>query len=136
MAAVDVMDETFLVVERPVLAARFARTEHWPVLWPDLALTVFTDRGDAGIRWSVTGEWVGSMEVWLEEVGDGVVLHQFLRLDPATGHLSRREGAREAMRRQRAAKRIAFALKAELEAGRPPGEPRPAPVGTPGTSGS
>ena len=136
MAAVDVMDETFLVVARPVLAARFAQAHRWPVLWPDLTLTVFTDRGDAGIRWSVTGTWVGSMEVWLEEVGDGVVLHQFLRLDPATGRLSQREAVREALRRQRAAKRLAFALKAELEAGRAPGEPRPVrspAVGIPGS---
>jgi len=124
VASVDVMDETFLVVDRAELAARFADPRTWGELWPDLELRVFTDRGDAGIRWSVTGEWVGSMEVWLEPVLDGTVLHQFLRLDPAGGPLPSREGTREAQRRQLAAKRIAFALKAELERGRRPGEPR------------
>ncbi len=41
------------------------------------------DRGLDGIRWSVTGAWVGSLEVWLEAVGDGVVVHHYARLDPA-----------------------------------------------------
>lgn len=119
----DVLDETFLVVDRVVLAARFADPGRWPRLWPDLDLTVFTDRGDAGIRWSVTGRWIGSMEVWLEPVADGTVLHWFLRVDPADGPLPPRAATREVLRRQRAAKRIAFALKLELERGRAPGEP-------------
>ena len=128
MATVDVMDETFLVVDRSELAARFADPAQWPLLWPDLTLQVFTDRGDAGIRWSVTGAWTGSMEVWLEPVGDGVVLHYFLRIDPTTGALDARSVPREALARQRDAKRIAFALKHELERGRRPGEPREAAV--------
>ena len=123
VATVDVMDETFLVVDRSELAARFADPAQWPLLWPDLTLHVFTDRGDAGIRWSVTGEWIGSMEVWLEPVADGTVLHWFLRVDPATGVIGPRDATREVLRRQRASKRIAFALKAELERGRAPGEP-------------
>ena len=130
MASVDVLDETFLVVDRAELAARFADPARWPQFWPDLELTVFTDRGDAGIRWSVTGRWTGSMEVWLEPVADGTVLHWFLRVDPAEGALTPREATREALRRQRAAKRIAFALKAELERGRAPGEPARAPADT------
>ena len=126
MATVDVVDETFLVVPRRVLAARLADPAAWVRLWPDLTLTVFTDRGDAGIRWSVTGEWTGSMEVWLEPVADGTVLHWFLRVDPtdpAAGPRGPRDVTREVLRRQRASKRIAFALKAELERGRAPGEP-------------
>ena len=46
------------------------------------------DRGLDGIRWSVTGRWAGSLEIWLEEVGDGVLVHHYARLDPvdpATG---------------------------------------------------
>ena len=85
---------------------------------------MFTDRGAQGVRWSVVGDaWTGSMEVWLEAVGDGTVLHWFLRVDPVGEPLARRAATREGVRRQRAAKAVAFALKDRLEAGRPPGVP-------------
>jgi hypothetical protein len=130
--AIDVVDETFLAVPRERVAVRFADPAAWPLLWPDLDLEVMTDRGVQGVRWTVTGERVGTMEVWLEEVLDGTVLHYFLRVDPA-GRARRRSRAEirrdarsdrdEGRRRQRDAKRIAFALKRELEGGRPAGEP-------------
>lgn len=126
MAAVDVMDETFLVVPPARLAREFADPAAWRLLWPDLDLRVFTDRGEQGVRWTVVGDaWRGSMEVWLEAVGDGTVLHWFLRVDPVGDPLSSREAAREVVRRQRAAKAVAFALKDRLEGGRPPGLPAP-----------
>lgn len=130
--AIDVVDETFLAVPRERVAARFADPAGWPLLWPDLDVEVMTDRGVQGVRWTVTGDRVGTMEVWLEEVLDGTVLHYFLRVDPSgrDGRRSRatiRRDARadrdEGQRRQRDAKRIAFALKRELEAGRAAGEP-------------
>jgi hypothetical protein len=124
VASVDVVDETFLAVPPARLAAEFADPAAWRRLWPDLALQVFTDRGVQGVRWNVVGDaWRGSMEVWLEAVGDGTVLHWFLRVDPVGASLSRRAATREAVRRQRAAKAVAFALKDRLEAGRPPGVP-------------
>lgn len=151
MAALDVIDETFVLAARAEVAAAFADPATWPQLWPDLDLTVFADRGEAGIRWSVTGRWVGSAEIWCEPVvlgpsatrphpgpagepgaEEGTLLHWFLRLDPAPGAegaparrlLRGRSGAaREALRRQRAAKEIAFGLKDSLERGRRPGEP-------------
>lgn len=122
-ASVDVMDETFVVAAPARVAAAFADPRRWPVLWPDLDLRVIADRGDLGVRWRVVGEWAGSMEVWLEAVGDGTVLHYFLHLvrsDP-TAALSVRAAAREAARRHRAAKALAFALKDRLEEGREPG---------------
>ncbi|NMO93352.1 polyketide cyclase / dehydrase and lipid transport [Actinomycetospora sp. TBRC 11914] len=156
MAALDVIDETFVLAARADVAAAFADPEAWPRLWPDLGLTVFADRGEAGIRWSVTGRWVGSAEVWCEPVvlgpasadpdggpgsggEEGTLLHWFLRVDPAPGPegdparrlLRGRSGpAREALRRQRAAKEIAFGLKDALERGRRPGEPA-VPAATP-----
>ena len=128
MATVDVVDETFLVVPPARLRAEIADPARWRAWWPDLELRVFTDRGAAGVRWSVVGAaWHGSMEIWLEEVGDGTVLHYFLRVDPVGRELGPRAATREAVRRQRAAKGIAFGLKDRLEDDRPPGEPgRPA----------
>ncbi|HZG89284.1 MAG TPA: polyketide cyclase / dehydrase and lipid transport [Pseudonocardia sp.] len=128
MPSVDVVDETFLAVPPAAVAAEFAVPARWPRLWPDLRLEVMADRGEAGIRWTVTGALVGSMEVWLEPVLDGTVLHYYLRADPA-GPDGRprpappRRAAAEARRRQRAAKAVAFACKDRLEAGRAPGEP-------------
>jgi hypothetical protein len=128
MPSVDVVDETFLAVAPEMVAAEFAQPARWPVLWPDLRLEVMTDRGAEGVRWTVQGALVGSMEVWLEPVLDGTVLHYFLRADPAGPDgrprpASPRRAAAEARRRQRAAKAIAFACKDRLEAGRAPGEP-------------
>lgn len=128
MASVDVVDETFLAVPPAVLAAEFAVPARWAGWWPDLRLEVDTDRGVQGIRWTVRGALVGSMEVWLEPVLDGTVLHYFLRADPPgpdgrPAPAAPRRGAAEARRRQRAAKAVAFACKDRLEAGRAPGEP-------------
>ena len=135
VAALDVIDETFVLAEPAAVAAAFADPAQWPVMWPDLELRVFADRGAAGTRWSVSGRWTGSAEVWCEAVADGTVVHWFLRLDPTEGPegeparqlLRGRQGtARESLRRQRAAKVIAFGLKATLEAPgrwRRPGEP-------------
>lgn len=138
MPTVDVMDETFLVVTRPRLAAVFADPARWPRLWPDLRLRVVTDRGDQGMRWTVTGALVGSMEVWLEEVLDGTVLHYYLRADAAGPDgapvpLPPRRAAAEALRRHHAAKSLALALKRILEQGRAPGEPPAADAPAAGT---
>ena len=133
MTSVDVVDETFITVPPSRLAAEFADPGAWPRFWPDLRLTVGTDRGEKGLRWIVGGALVGSMEVWLEPVLDGTVLHYYLRADPADSAgkpvpLPWRRAVAEAARRQRAAKTIALGLKDLLEDGRPPGEP-PAPEG-------
>ena len=128
MPSVDVVDETFVAVPPDVLAAEFATPAQWRALWPDFDLEVVTDRGVAGFRWTVAGALVGSMEVWLEPVLDGTVLHYFLRADPpgpdgTPQPAPPRRGLAEAQRRQRAAKAIAFACKDRLEAGRAAGEP-------------
>lgn len=140
MTSVDVSDETWFSVPARVLAAVFASPRSWPQIWPDLQLEVFADRGEQGLRWTVTGALVGSMEVWLEALGpDGVsgagpgagagtVLHYYLRADiPGPDGAARpvvpRRARAEAARRHRAAKRFALTLKRHLEAGRAPGEP-------------
>lgn len=127
MTSVDVVDETFITVAPSQLAAEFADPAGWRRFWPDLRLTVGTDRGEQGLRWIVGGALVGSMEVWLEPVLDGTVLHYYLRADPADAAgrpapLPPRRAVAERARRQRAAKAIALGLKDLLEDGRPPGE--------------
>jgi len=132
---VDLVDETFVVVDRARLAAVVADPQRWRRWWPDLEVTVFMDRGLDGIRWSAVGDYVGSVEIWLEPHGDGVLVHHYQRLDPVdprTGSprgessdlAGRRRAGRERGRRARAWKRTIWALKDELEDGRAPGEPR------------
>jgi hypothetical protein len=120
--AVDVVDETFLAVPPPVVKAAFANPGAWRRLWPDLTLEVYADRGNEGLRWTVRGALTGTMEVWLEPMLDGTLLHYFLRAD-LPGPVRPRDIRRELTRRQFAAKNIAFDLKATLEDGRRPGCP-------------
>ncbi|GGM61457.1 hypothetical protein GCM10012275_35560 [Longimycelium tulufanense] len=128
MASVDVVDETFLAVPPHVVAAVFADPASCTRFWPDLTLQAYADRGAEGRRWAVRGALVGTMEVWLEAVLDGTVLHYFLRAD-APGPDNRpvplppRAAAAETRRRQLAAKQLAFDLKAALETGREVGCP-------------
>jgi hypothetical protein len=134
MSTVDVVDETFLAVPPTRVAAEFADPAGWRRFWPDLQLSVVIDRGPKGVRWTVAGALVGSMEVWLEPVLDGTVLHYYLRADPSDPNgrpapLPPRRAGAEVSRRQRAAKAIALWLKDELEQGRPPGvAPVPVPA--------
>jgi hypothetical protein len=123
---VDIVDETFLVVPPKIVASAFADPATWRRYWPDLTLSVYADRGDEGIRWTVRGALVGTMEIWLEPMLDGTLLHYFLRAEmPATTHP--RDADRERRRRQLAAKRISLRLKTQLEDGRAPGCPPPVP---------
>ncbi|MFL6141209.1 MAG: polyketide cyclase / dehydrase and lipid transport [Labedaea sp.] len=124
MPDLDVVDETFLAVPPKLVAAVFAEPAAWRRFWPDLVLRVYADRGDQGLRWTVDGALVGTMEVWLEAVLDGTLLHFFLRVDLPPGRPGTpRERRRELTRRQLAAKAIALELKRELEDGRRPGCP-------------
>jgi hypothetical protein len=119
--AVDVIDETFLAVPASSVAAAFADQRAWRRFWPDLELSVYADRGAEGLRWTVRGALVGTMEVWLEPMLDGTILHYFLRADFPPGAAGK--VLKEAQKRQRAAKAVALELKFVLEDGRPPGVP-------------
>ncbi|HEV2782943.1 MAG TPA: polyketide cyclase / dehydrase and lipid transport [Actinophytocola sp.] len=123
MPDLDVVDETFLAVPPKQVAAVFAEPATWRRFWPDLELEVYADRGDEGLRWTVRGALVGTMEVWLEPMLDGTVLHYFLRADLPAAPPRPRAMRRERTRRQLAAKSVALDLKLELENGRRPGFP-------------
>jgi hypothetical protein len=122
----DVVDETFLVVPPKVVAAVFAEPAGWRRFWPDLDLEIYADRGDEGFRWTVRGALTGTMEVWLEPILDGTLLHYFLRAD-LPGQRRPKDLRRELTRRQLAAKALALELKFALEDGRAPGCPPTVP---------
>ena len=135
MPWVDLIDETFIVAAPCELAAVVHDPQRWRAWWPGLQLTVFMDRGEQGVRWSVTGDLVGSAEIWLEPFGDGVVVHHYLRADPTRpgsptdaveGDPAKLARLADRVRRRHALawKRSVNALKDELEAGRAPGMPR------------
>jgi hypothetical protein len=119
----DIVDETFIAVPPKMVATVFADPAAWRRFWPDLALDVYADRGDQGMRWTITGALVGTMEVWLEPMLDGTLLHYFLRADLPTPARKPRDLRREYTRRQLAAKSLSLDLKAQLENGRRPGCP-------------
>ncbi|HRY10291.1 MAG: polyketide cyclase / dehydrase and lipid transport [Actinobacteria bacterium] len=133
MAGVDLVDETFVVVEPHTLAAIVADPAKWTQWWPDLQLAVFMDRGVLGQRWSMTGALVGSLEIWIEPVADGCIVHHYLRGEPSADGRTPdpwpdtpagwRRAAKERARRAKAWKRTIWALKRDLEGDRVAGAP-------------
>jgi len=125
VSRLDLVDETFVVA--PVSALLVLCDEStWQQWFPGLSLTCVRDRGRLGKRWSVRGDQTGTAEVWLEEYGDGVIVHTYLRVE--LGEMPARAQRRAAVRLRRRyglpIKSHLFAVKDELEGGRRPGEPR------------
>ncbi len=123
VTSIQVADQGFIAAPAHDVAALIARRRSWRRWWPDLALQVREDRGDKGVRWTVSGPLAGTMEVWLEPVLDGVVVHYFLHAEPAPESARLRDPAEENRRRRVAGKTMVFEVKSILEAGRAPGEP-------------
>ncbi len=98
---------------------------NWQAWWPYLGLTVTRDRGVKGIQFAARpapardGGWpalTGTVEIWLEPFKSGVIMHHYLRLEPATGRpLSPRAARRLTRRAGWHAKRVFWLLKDELE---------------------
>ncbi len=124
------VDETFVAAPPEQVAVEVADAARWRRWWPDLRLELVHDRGPAGLRWRVGGALHGTLELWLEAVGDGTVIHHLLRAEvvgPGGEALpGRRVGALVHERRVQA-KVLAFEVKALLEHGRAAGEPPPDP---------
>jgi hypothetical protein len=123
MAVLELVDETFVSAAPSAVAGLAHDPDRWASWWPGLTLTTFMDREVLGRRWSAFDhDWAGSIELWLEPVADGVLIHHYVRLDPTAGRSV--PGHQVHRRRARMAKRWkaqVFALKDELEAGRRPG---------------
>ncbi|HEY6573662.1 MAG TPA: polyketide cyclase / dehydrase and lipid transport [Mycobacterium sp.] len=127
MNSIQIADETFVCADPVDVGAAVADPASWRQWWPDLRLTVIEDRGPMGHRWTVTGALTGTMEVWLEAVLDGVVLHYFLHAEPSgvtAWELARMNLAKSNHRRRVAGKAMAFEVKRKLEKTRPVGVSR------------
>jgi hypothetical protein len=124
--SVDLVDDTYVACSPEVVAQVVADARRWDMWWPDLRLTTTRDRGPKGRQWAVRGALVGTMEIWLEPWWDGVILHLYLRADPAPSRVRRQRAdddaqakawaARERQRRAQQWKRHVHRLKDELEA--------------------
>jgi len=129
MYSIQIADETFVAADPVEVGRAVADPASWSRWWPDLRLVVVEDRGEAGQRWTVTGALTGTMEVWLEKVLDGVVLHYFVHAEPsgaAAHELAKMKLSKMNHRRRVAGKDMAFEIKRRLEASRPVGVSRPA----------
>jgi len=125
--SIQIADETFVAADPAAVGRAVADRDAWRRWWPDLRLTVVEDRGELGQRWTVTGALTGTMEIWLEPMLDGVLLHYFLHAEPsgaAAWQLARMDLAKLTHQRRVAGKRMAFEVKRRLEAGRPIGVAR------------
>ncbi|MGA8116795.1 MAG: hypothetical protein WCA46_24435 [Actinocatenispora sp.] len=124
MPQVDVLQEMFVAAAPVLVVRRLCRPGTRRELWPDLRVTLSEDRGVAGQRYLVSGDWRGSAELWLPACADGVLVHSYLRLDPPdTVTLSARRCRREQRRRAAWLRRALWRLKDELESDRAVGEP-------------
>ncbi len=124
MNSIQVADETFVAADGVTVGAAVADPASWRRWWPDLRLQVIEERGAQGIRWTVSGPLTGTMEIWLEPVLDGVLLHYFLHAEPAGAtarDLAKIDLAKVIHNRRVAGKRMSFEIKRKLEAGRPVG---------------
>jgi hypothetical protein len=109
---IDIVDETFIRASPGVVRATLDDPAWVQQVWPHLTPTVARDRGPKGVRWAVTGQVVGEMEVWLEPFRDGVVVHHYVR-----GHRGSRAPRDVATRHTLRWKRAVHLLKDRLEGG-------------------
>jgi len=125
--SIQIADQTYVAADGARVGAAIADPSSWRRWWPDLRLQVVEDRGEKGMRWSVTGALTGTMEIWLEPLKDGidgVMLHYFMHAEPtgvAAWQLAKLNLAKMTHRRRVAGKNMAFELKATLERSRPVG---------------
>lgn len=124
MHSIQIADQTFVAADPAAVGRAVGDRAAWRRWFGDLTLDVVEDRAEKGVRWTVAGPLAGTMEVWLEPVLDGVVLHYFLHAEPAGVDPAKAATMNLAAmnhRRRVAGKRMAFEVKNTLEAHRPVG---------------
>lgn len=109
---IDIVDETFIRAAPGSVRAALDDRSWTAQVWPHVTAVVQRDRGAKGVRWDVTGQVVGEMEVWLEPFRDGVVVHHYVR-----GTRGPRAPRDVATRHTLRWKRAVHALKDRLEEG-------------------
>ena len=82
---VDIVDETFVRATPATVRAALDAPGVLDRLWPGLDLEVVQDRGAKGVRWRTGGEVVGRLEIWLEEVSGGTIVHHFVHGEQRSG---------------------------------------------------
>ena len=122
--AIDVADETFVAATPETVARYVSNPDRWEAWFDGLTLVVGEDRGTLGVRWLVLGALVGTAEIWIEPVGDGALIHLFLR-GQTQGRASRRAHRTASSRWGLRVKTVAFGIKDALEEGRYTRPPRP-----------
>ncbi len=118
---VQIADETFVAADPADVGRAVGDRTSWRRWFPDLILEVVEDRAEKGVRWTTAGPLTGTMEIWLEPVLDGVVLHYFLHAEPTGPSAAKIDAAKLNHQRRVAGKRMAFEVKNRLEASRPVG---------------
>ena len=108
---IDIIDETYVRAAPAQVRAWLERPGTERAVWPPLHLEVVRDRGPKGLRWRVSGQVAGEMEVWIEPFWDGAIVHHYLRAEPARG-----APADVAQRHRLRWKQAVHALKDALEA--------------------
>ena len=119
--SIQVADQTFVAAAPATVGAAVGDRAAWRRWFPDLLLEVVEDRAEKGVRWKVAGALTGTMEIWLEPVLDGVLLHYFLHAEPTGTDPAKINAAKLNHQRRVAGKRMAFEVKNRLEASRPVG---------------
>ncbi len=122
--SIQVADETFIAADPAAVGNAVGNRAAWRRWFADLTLEVVEDRADKGVRWTVAGPLTGTMEIWLQPMLDGVILHYFLHAEPiaaAGGQPVKLNAASMNHQRRVAGKRMAFEIKNTLEATRPVG---------------
>lgn len=80
---VDIVDDTFVRATPPAVRAALDAAgvpSSAPGRWPlEVRVAASEDRGAKGVRWAAAGRITGRMEVWLEEVPAGTVVHHYVR---------------------------------------------------------
>jgi hypothetical protein len=85
---IDTADDTMIYAPISELIGIIREKSTWVRWWPELTLEVYGDRGDKGLRWTVTGALVGSSEIWLEAIDTAfageaaTIVHYYLRANP------------------------------------------------------
>jgi hypothetical protein len=122
--SVQIADETYVAADPARIGAAVGDPANWRRWWPDLLLEVTEERGSQGVRWKVAGPLTGTMEIWLEPMLGGALLHYFLHAEPSgapAARLAKLNLAKMTHRRRVAGKKMAFEVKMTLERSRPVG---------------